>query len=130
MRILKEKNMEIQEISYSPKSLATLIKYTDEGKINSTVAKDIFEKIFEENIDVETFVLDNGLMTINDEDALKKTIKKVISDNPKSVEDYRNGKKKAMGFLVGQTMKAMAGKANPAMVNEILKVELEEWKIW
>ena len=65
-------------------------------------------------------------MTINDEDALKKTIKKVILDNPKSIEDYRNGKKKAMGFLVGQTMKAMAGKANPAMVNEILKVELEE----
>ena len=57
---------------------------------------------------------------VNDEGALRETIEKVIADNPQSVEDYHNGKKKAMGFLVGQTMKAMKGKANPAMVNAIL----------
>ena len=64
---------------------------------------------------------ENGLKTVNDEGALRDTIAKVIEENPQSVEDYRNGKEKAIGFLVGQTMKAMKGKANPGMVNKILK---------
>lgn len=64
---------------------------------------------------------EHGLKTVNDEGALRDTIAKVIEENPQSVEDYRNGKEKAIGFLVGQTMKAMKGKANPGMVNKILK---------
>ena len=63
----------------------------------------------------------HGLKTVHDEDALRSVIARVIEDNPKSVEDYRGGKEKAMGFLVGQTMKAMKGKANPGLVNQILK---------
>ena len=66
------------------------------------------------------YVEEKGLKTVNDEGALRTTIEQIIKDNPQSVEDYHNGKKKAMGFLVGQTMKAMKGKANPAMVNAIL----------
>ena len=85
------------------------------------MAKEIFEKIFEENIDVEKFVEDNGLGTINDENTLRETIEKVMADNPQSVADYKAGKKKAIGFLVGQTMKAMQGKADPGMVNNILQ---------
>ena len=66
-------------------------------------------------------VKEKGLLTVNDEGALRETVAKVVAENPQSVEDYHNGKEKAIGFLVGQTMKAMKGKANPALVNQILK---------
>ncbi len=121
MRIIKEKSMDVSDISFSPANLAALIKLTDDGSINSSVAKEVFEKIFDEDIDPVKYVEENGLKQVNDEGALKKTVEDVIAANPQSVEDYRNGKEKAIGFLVGQTMKAMKGKANPAMVNEMLK---------
>ena len=87
----------------------------------ASVAKEVFEEMFRSDIDPEKYVEEKGLKVVNDEGALRETIEKVIADNPQSVEDYHNGKKKAMGFLVGQTMKAMKGKANPAMVNAILQ---------
>jgi aspartyl-tRNA(Asn)/glutamyl-tRNA(Gln) amidotransferase subunit B len=121
MRILKEKEMDPEDITFSAKNLAKLIRLTESQAINSTVAKEVFEKIFEDDIDPDKYVEENGLKTVNDEGALRKTIEQVIADNPQSVEDYRNGKEKAIGFLVGQTMKAMKGKANPGMVNQILK---------
>lgn len=121
MRLLKEKEMEPEDITFTPENLAALIRLTDENAINSTVAKEVFEKMFTEDIDVERFVEDNGLRTVNDGETLRKTIKKVIEENPKSVADYQTGKTKAIGFLVGQTMKAMGGKADPGMVNQILK---------
>lgn len=125
MRLLKEREMEPEDITFSPENLASLIELADKGTINSTVAKEVFEKIFEENIDVEQFVEDNGLGTVNDEGALRETIEKVVADNPQSVADYKAGKKKAIGFLVGQTMKAMQGKADPGMVNKILQELLQ-----
>lgn len=121
MRLLKEKAMEPEDIRFSPKNLAALIELTDGGTINSTVAKEVFEEIFEKDIDPEKYVEEKGLKTVNDEGALRSTIEQIIADNPQSVEDYHNGKEKAIGFLVGQTMKAMKGKANPALVNQILK---------
>ncbi len=121
MRLLKEHGMEPEEITFTPQNLAELITLTDENVINSTVAKEVFEKMFTEDIDVMRFVEDNGLKTVNDEGALRKTIEQIIAANPQSVSDYQAGKKKAIGFLVGQTMKAMNGKADPAMVNQILK---------
>ena len=121
MRIIKEKSMAVSDISFSPANLAALIKLTDDGSINSSVAKEVFEKIFDEDIDPVKYVEENGLKQVNDEGALKKTVEDVIAANPQSVEDYRSGKEKAIGFLVGQTMKAMKGKANPAMVNDMLK---------
>ena len=121
MRIIKEKSMDVSDISFSPANLAALIKLTDDGSINSSVAKEVFEKIFDEDIDPVKYVEENGLKQVNDEGALKKTVEDVITANPQSVEDYRSGKEKAIGFLVGQTMKAMKGKANPAMVNDMLK---------
>ena len=121
MRILKEKNMDPEDITFSPKSLARIIELADEGAINSNVAKEIFEKIFDEDIDPDKYIEENGLKQVNDEGALKATVEKVIADNPQSVADYRAGKEKAIGFLVGQTMKAMQGKANPGMVNKLLK---------
>ena len=121
MRLLKEHEMDPEDISFSPANLAKIIAFTEDGKINGTVAKEVFEQVFTKDIDVAKYVEEHGLKTVNDEGALRETVAKVIADNPKSVEDYRNGKEKAIGFLVGQTMKAMKGKANPGMVNKMLK---------
>lgn len=121
MRLLKENDMEPDQIPFSPANLAKLINLADAGTINSTVAKEVFEEVFKNDIDPDAYVEEKGLKTVNDEGALRSTIEQVIKDNPQSVEDYRNGKEKAIGFLVGQTMKAMKGKANPGMVNQILK---------
>ena len=121
MQLLKENSMDPEDIRFSPEHLASLIKLVDDKAINSSVAKTVFEKMFAEDIDPEKYVEENGLKTVNDEGALRKTIEGVIAANPQSVEDYHNGKEKAIGFLVGQTMKAMHGKADPGMVNKILK---------
>lgn len=121
LRLLKEKNMDAEDIRFSPENLAKLIALTDTKAINSTVAKEVFEVMFDEDTDPDKYVEEKGLKTVNDEGALRKTIEEVIAANPQSVEDYRNGKEKAIGFLVGQTMKAMKGKADPGMVNQLLK---------
>ena len=121
LRLLKEKNMDPEDIRFAPENLAKLIGLVDAKAINSSVAKEVFEVMFEENIDPEKYVEEKGLKTVNDEGALRKTIEEIIAANPQSVEDYHNGKDRAIGFLVGQTMKAMKGKADPAMVNQILK---------
>jgi aspartyl-tRNA(Asn)/glutamyl-tRNA(Gln) amidotransferase subunit B len=121
LRLLKEKNMDAEDIVFSPENLAKLIALVDSKAINSSVAKEVFEVMFENDTDPEKYVEEKGLKTVNDEGALRKTIEGVIAANPQSVEDYRNGKEKAIGFLVGQTMKAMKGKADPSMVNSILK---------
>ena len=120
MRLLKENEMEAEDISFSPENLAKLIEMADAGEINSSVAKEVFEEIFKNNIDPEKYVEEKGLKTVSDDGALREVIEKVVADNPKSVEDYNSGKKKAIGFLVGQTMKAMQGKADPGKVNKIL----------
>ena len=125
MRLLKEAEMEPEDISFSPENLAKLIDLTDAGTINSTVAKEVFEHIFREDTDPEKYVEEKGLKTVHDEGALRTVIQKVMEENPQSVEDYRNGKEKALGFLVGQTMKAMKGKANPGLVNQILREALK-----
>lgn len=121
MRLLKENSMEIDDIRFSPENLAKLVNLADEGTINSSVAKEVFEEVFNNNVDPIVYVEEKGLKTVNDEGALRSTIEQIVADNPKSVEDYRNGKEKAIGFLVGQTMKAMKGKADPGMINKILK---------
>ena len=120
MRLLKEKEMEPEDITFAPENLAKLIALVDKGTINSTVAKEVFEVVFTENTDPEQYVKEHGLGTVSDEGALRETIEKIVEENPQSVADYQAGKKKAIGFLVGQTMKAMQGKANPGMVNQIL----------
>ena len=121
MRLLKENEMDAQDLKFSPKNLAELIELTEAGTINSTVAKEVFEEIFYHDVDPKQYVEEKGLKTVNDEGALRTTIEQIIADNPQSVTDYHNGKEKAIGYLVGQTMKAMKGKADPAMVNQILK---------
>ncbi len=121
MRLLKEQEMEPEEIRFSPANLAKLIQLTDQKAISSTVAKEVFALMFDQNIDPESYVKEKGLMVVNDEEELRAVVEKVLTENPQSVEDYRNGKEKAIGFLVGKTMKAMQGKADPGTVNKLLK---------
>ncbi len=121
MRLMKEVEMDAQDLKLSPEKLATLIRLIEEGKINRTVAKEVFEQIFKADIEPEQYIKEHGLLMVSDDKVLRETIQKIIEENPQSVEDYRNGKEKAIGFLVGQTMKAMRGKANPGMINDILK---------
>ncbi len=121
LRLLKEENMEPDELGFSPAHLAKLIELVEAGTINQTVAKEVFERIFYDNADPEKYVEEHGLKTVNDEGELKRVVEEVIAANPQSVADYKGGKDKALGFLVGQTMKAMKGKANPGAVNKLLK---------
>ncbi len=125
MRLMKEQQKEPEELKFSPENLAKLINLADAGTINSSVAKEVFEKIFAEDIDPEKYVEEHGLKTVNDEGALKATLERVIAENPQAAADYRGGKEKALGALVGQTMKAMKGKANPGMVNQMLREMLD-----
>lgn len=121
LRLLKENGLDPEDIRFTPEQLAKLIALAESRTITSTVAKEIFEIMFREDIDPEKYVEEKGLKTVNDESALKKTVEEVIAANPQSVQDYHNGKDKAIGFLVGQIMKAMKGKADPAAVNRLLK---------
>jgi aspartyl-tRNA(Asn)/glutamyl-tRNA(Gln) amidotransferase subunit B len=125
MRLLKEQSMDTDELKFTPENLAKLIDIVDSGAINSSVAKEVFEQVFNENVDPEVYVEEHGLKIEGDEDALRETIEGIVAANPQSVEDYKGGKTKAIGFLVGQTMKAMKGKADPGMVNKILKEILD-----
>lgn len=121
MRLMKEHDMEPEDLTLSPEYLAKLITLADAGTINSSVAKEVFKKVFEENVDPEKYVEENGLKTVNDEGELLKVLEKVIADNPQAVVDYKGGKAKALGALIGQTMKAMKGKADPGLVNQKLR---------
>lgn len=121
LRILRERNRDLEDIVFSPANLAALIDLTEKQVINSTVAKEVFEVMFETDTDPVAYVEETGLRMINDEGALRRTVEQVLVENPKSVEDYRNGKERAMGFLVGQTMKAVGGKADPIIVSKVLK---------
>ena len=121
MRLLNENGQEPADIRFSPENLAKLINLADAGTINSSVAKEVFEKVFAEDVDPEKYVEEHGLKTVNDEGALREIAAQVIAANPKAVEDYKGGKEKALGALVGKIMKAMKGKANPGMVNQMLR---------
>lgn len=125
MRLVNDSEMDLTDISFAPEHLAALIGMVKKNEINRKVAKEVFEKIFKEDVEPKAYVEEHGLKSMNDEGALKETISQIVSGNPKSVEDYKAGKKKAMGFLVGQTMKATQGKADPGVVNKILKEILE-----
>ena len=121
MRLLNAHEMDATDIKFSAKHLADLIGLVDQKVINQPVAKEIFEHMFTDDVDPVQYVEEHGLKQESDEGALKAVVEKVMADNPKSVADYRGGKEKAIGALVGQTMKAMGGKADPAVVTKLLK---------
>ena len=125
MRLLKEQELEPEELRFSPQNLAKLILLVEKKEINITTAKEVFEVMFRENVDPIHYVEEQGLKTVSDDGFLRNVIEEVLAEHPQSVEDYKNGKKKAIGFLVGQTMKRMKGTADPGVVNRILTEVLE-----
>ncbi len=126
MRLLKEKGIEPKELKYSPENLAKLIGLVDKKVINGDKAKEVFHHMFEQNMDPEKYVEENGLRAVRDERILKKAVEEVIAGNPKSVEDFLRGKEKVMGFFVGQTMKALKGRGDPEIITQLLKERLKE----
>ena len=125
-RILNEQEMEPSEIKFSAKDLAELIELIEKGTISSAIAKKVLDKMFEEAKRPEDIIKENGWIQISDEDAIKEVVLKIIEANPQSVEDYKGGKDRALGFLVGQAMKETKGKANPQMLNQMFKEELNK----
>ncbi|MFO7152163.1 MAG: Asp-tRNA(Asn)/Glu-tRNA(Gln) amidotransferase subunit GatB [Bacillota bacterium] len=119
--ILNETGKEVEDIPFTPEQFVKMLKMIDDGTISGKIAKEVFRDMFDTGKDPEAIVKEKGLTQISDEGELEKIARKVIEANPKSVEDYKKGKEKALGFLVGQVMKETRGKANPQLVNKILK---------
>lgn len=117
---------ELAELPLTPESLAGMIKLIENGTISSKIAKTVFKELIENGGNAEQIVKEKGLVQISDEGALLKIATEIIDANPQSVDDFKNGKAKAVGFLVGQMMKATKGQANPQMVNKILQEELQK----
>lgn len=126
LKVLNDKVIDYSQIPISGENLAKMINLIDSGKISGTIAKKVFNLMFETNKNPEIIVKEEGLELVSDENFIKSLVKRVLENNPKSVEDYKNGKKKAMGFLVGQMMKESKGKADPQIINKILASELEK----
>ena len=119
-RMLNEKEIEIDESKVTEENLASLIMLIDKGTISSKIAKQIFEEMFETGEDAKAIVEKRGLVQISDEGAIKEICQRVVDANPQSIIDYKAGKDRAIGFLVGQIMKETKGKANPQIVNKLL----------
>ena len=119
-RLMKDKSMEPEDLVLSPEHLAKLIDMTDAGTISVSVARKVFEHVFTDDVDPEKYVDENGLKTVKDEGAIREAVEKVIADNPQAVADYKGGKEKALGALMGQSMRALKGKADAGAVREML----------
>lgn len=119
-RLLNEKEIEIDESKVTEENLAALIMLMDKGTISSKIAKQIFEEMFETGEKAEDIVNKKGLVQISDEGAIKEICQRIVDANPQSIADYKAGKDRAIGYLVGQIMKETKGKANPQIVNKIL----------
>ena len=126
LRRLNEDEIGIEDTKLTPKSLATLISMVKDKKINNNTGKKVLREMFESGKDSQEIVKEKGLIQISDEDELKDMVSKILDENPQSIEDYKNGKDRAVGFLVGQTMKASKGKANPQLVNKLIGEMLRE----
>ena len=124
-KVINEKELEPDQIPFSPKDLAELISLIEKGTISGAIAKKVLDKMFEEAKTPETIIKENGWVQISDEGAIKEVVEKIITQNPQSVADYKAGKEKALGFLVGQAMKETKGKANPQMLNTMFKDALK-----
>lgn len=126
LRLLKEDGIAPEDNPVKPGQLVQMLRLVDEGKINLTVGKAVFEEAFRTGEDPEAIVNRKGLAQLNDSDEIRAMIKRAIADNPGPVADFKGGKQKAILFFVGQVMKATKGRANPQIVNEIALEELNK----
>lgn len=124
LRLVKERGFEYKDIPVKPEYLGSLLESIDSGKISVTTGKKVFEIIFDTGKSPEAIISEQGLAQISDESQLADMVKKVLDENREAVADYLSGKEKALGFLVGQTMKLSKGKANPQVINKLIVKEL------
>ncbi|MBR0285132.1 MAG: Asp-tRNA(Asn)/Glu-tRNA(Gln) amidotransferase GatCAB subunit B, partial [Selenomonadaceae bacterium] len=122
---LNAEGKEIQDSPVDAKRLAQMIALIDKGTISSKIAKTVFKEMWASDASPEQIVKDKGLVQITDTKEIEGVVDAVIAANPKAVEEYKAGKKKAIGALVGQVMKQTKGKANPQMVNQLLASKLD-----
>ncbi len=125
-RILNEKELEPEQIPFSAENLAELVTLIDNGTISSSIGKKVLDELFENPREPKKIIEEKGWVQISDENAIKEIVLKILKENEQSVLDYKAGKDRALGFLVGQAMKETKGKANPKMLNEMFLEELKK----
>ena len=125
-RILNEREEEPDAIKFTGKELGELVSLVDKGTISSAIAKKVLEELFEEVRMPSKIIEEKGWVQISDEGAIKEVVAKILEANPQSIADYKAGKDRALGFLVGQAMKATKGKANPQLLNKLFIEELKK----
>ncbi|MCF6157410.1 MAG: Asp-tRNA(Asn)/Glu-tRNA(Gln) amidotransferase subunit GatB [wastewater metagenome] len=121
LREVKDRKLDIHNLPIKPKQLASLIEIIEKGTISSTIAKEVFSEMIQSGKNPHAIIEEKKLAQISDESLIESIIEKVIATNPEAIEDYKKGKKNALSFLMGQVMKETKGKANPKIVNELLK---------
>lgn len=125
-RLMNENAAEVKDLRFTPQMLSELIKLINEGTISNNIGKKVIEIMFKEGKSPQNIVKEKGLMQNSDESEILDVVKKVLAENQKSVQDYRDGKKRVLGFIVGIVMKETKGKANPQIVNKLINEELKK----
>ena len=123
---LNDNRVELADIKLTPENLAAMIKLIKDGTISSKIAKKVFAETIANGTDPKKYVEDQGMVQLSDTSVLEPMVKEVVDNNPQSVEDFKDGKDRAIGFLVGQIMKQTRGKANPKVINQLLNDELQK----
>jgi aspartyl-tRNA(Asn)/glutamyl-tRNA(Gln) amidotransferase subunit B len=123
---LNKQQKELKDVALTPAGLAKMVQLIEKGTISSKIAKKVFNELIEKGGDPEEIVKAKGLVQISDEGTLRKVVTEILDNNEQSIEDFKNGKDRAIGFLVGQIMKATKGQANPPLVNKILLEEINK----
>lgn len=129
LRLMKEWKMEPENLQVTPAHLAALIQSVEQGMISQKNAKQVFAQILKEDVEPEVYMKEQGLLIELDSRVLETAVREVLQEHPGTVEEYRNGKEKVLGFLVGQVMRKMKGKANPGKVNQMLKEGLKDAEV-
>ncbi|MDO4541893.1 MAG: Asp-tRNA(Asn)/Glu-tRNA(Gln) amidotransferase GatCAB subunit B, partial [Bacillota bacterium] len=124
MRLAQEGEEDSFELKLQAKNLAAIIKMIKSGTINRNTAKKVLAEVWNDDLDPEKYVADNNLAMVGDDNLVKETVVKVLDNNGKTVEEYKSGKEKVLSFLVGQCMKELKGKADPGIINKLLREEL------
>ena len=125
LRRVNDEGIGLEELKFTKEDFAKLLEFISSGKINNNAGKKVFREMFETGKKAEKIIEEKGLVQVQDEGAIKAIVEEVVNANPQSIEDFKNGKDRAFGFMVGQVMKASRGKANPQIVNKLLKEIIE-----
>ena len=126
MRRLSADGLEAKDMTFTPKTLARLIESVQTGALNRNTAVKVFDAVFADDADVDAYVKAHGLEQVSDAGLVAGVVDKVLAANPKSIQDFKAGKEKAFGFLVGQVMRELKGQASPQVVNQTIREKLEQ----